>query len=89
MKNIGKYLTLATVALLSTSPVSAEPATPALDDLSDLYDTGIYSKQEKELMDIQKQINAKWSQIRKEQKSQHISDRKSAVNEYREMARDY
>lgn len=52
MKNIGKYLTLATVALLSTHTASAEQATSALEDPDDLYDTGIYSQQEKDLMDI-------------------------------------
>ena len=54
MKNIAKFLTLATVALLSTDSASAEQLVPTLDD-SDLY-----SQQEQELMDLQKQINAKW-----------------------------
>ena len=87
MKNIGKYLTLATVALLS-SDVSAQQTVPATDDLGD-FDTGIYSQQEKELMDIQKQINAKWSKLRKEQKAQTIAARKEAISDYRDKATDY
>lgn len=87
MKNIGKYLTLATMALLS-SDVSAQQTVPTIDDLDD-FDTGIYSQQEKELMDIQRQINSKWSKLRKQQKAQTISARNGAIQDYRDMATDY